>query len=657
MASPSFLDTLHSCDICQKFVFGPPRTSEDEELWWAGPPGSRVRQWVAEVERQGAVLPLGLIVFDATIADVKSAAAVGCCLCKWFVEQRLLYDDSLQGLNDDSIFAAEIYSEYLGRFGEVWMCRNAVSRGDVVRMVDFCNPVFQLSTSIDEMTDPDSQSWWMNTLPNSEFSSRQISRWFDTCRTSHKKCHTNQTSFRPKRLIKIEQRQGRKVLRLCEKSPVSDVVDYAALSYCWGKNQNVKTTASTIERHILGISMTDLPLTIQHAVIVAETLGLCYLWVDALCIIQDNDDDKAWEIAQIPRIYMGASVTICASRAGEVQEGFLQQREATAPELAFRLPFRDKNGILSTVVLHNFIFPPLEPLSTRAWALQEKWLSTKTLDFGTTETSWTCKEVDVSDRPMQIRERRQPSQHLQDPEPHELLERASQEWQALVRTYTSRNLTISADRLPAISGIAEQFHHRMHVDDSMDYAAGLWGSTMLYDLLWYIMWEGPTHRPEQYQAPSWSWASTNSQVDFATQVTGLTATIISCNVELANKGTLDVDTRFGAVKSGQLEIRGVLRRAEVVRNRKWKGWYLLKLQVPQVSHGGTGLSVRWYPDTLDDAEPKIDATGERTYSLVLKLDEATGHFTRCGLIGPQFEPTPEELSWIRGGEVQTIVII
>ncbi|KAE9989142.1 hypothetical protein EG328_000074 [Venturia inaequalis] len=423
--------------------------------------------------------------------------------------------------------------------------------------------------------------------------------------------------------------------------------------------------------------MTDLPLTIQHAIIVAETLGLCYLWVDALCIIQDNEDDKAWEIAQIPRIYMGSSVTICASRAGEVQEGFLQQREATAPEFAFRLPFRDKNGILSTVVLHEPIFPILEPLSTRAWALQEKWLSTKTLDFGTTKTSWTCKEVDVSDRPMQIRERRQPSQHLQDPEPHELLERASQEWQALVRTYTSRNLTISADRLPAISGIAEQFHHRMHVDDSMDYAAGLWGSTMLHDLLWHRLWD-IAHRPKRYQAPSWSWASINEQVIFSFEVTGLTATIISCNVELANKGTLDVDTRFGAVKSGQLEIRGVLQRAEVVRRTHistFTSLLNLKLQVPQVSHGGTELSVKWYPDTLDDAEPEIDASAvekveiiytlliaaaaERICSLVLKLDEATGHFTRCGLIETRFEygATPEELSWLQGGEVQTIVII
>lgn len=384
----------------------------------------------------------------------------------------------------------------------------------------------------------------------------------------------------------------------------------------------------------------------------------------------------AWEIAQIPRIYMGASVTICASRASDVQEGFLQQRDAKGPVFGFRLPFRENNSILSTVVIHESIPSPLEPLSERAWALQEKWLSTKTLDFGSTTTSWACKEVNISDIPMRIGKRRQPSQHLQDLEPHELLERASQEWHQIVFHYTRRNLTIPADRLPAISGIAEQFHHRMHVDDSIDYVAGLWGSTMLHDLLWYNPW-GITHRPKRYQGPSWSWASTNSQVSFAIDVTGLTATIISCNVELANKGTHDVDTRFGAVKSGHLEIRGVLQRAEVVRTCPDIAGYedlrcVCKLQVQHVSHGGTELSLGWYPDTLDDAEPKKDAstvekveilyalqmaaTSERIHSLVLKLDEATGYFTRCGII-LQWSPDSERESWLRGGELQTIVII
>lgn len=128
--------------------------------------------------------------------------------------------------------------------------------------------------------DPDAKLWCLNALPGSDSSSRLISKWFNTCKNSHKECHKTQTSFCPTRLIKIEQNEGRRVLRLSEKSSVEDAVDYAALSYCWGENQNVTTVTSTRKRHLLGINITDLPLTIQHAIVVAEGLGLCYLWVE-----------------------------------------------------------------------------------------------------------------------------------------------------------------------------------------------------------------------------------------------------------------------------------------------------------------------------------------------------------------------------------------
>ena len=78
---------------------------------------------------------------------------------------------------------------------------------------------------------------------------------------------------------------------------------YAALSYCWGEENHVTTTRDSIQRHLVRINWQDLPQTLQDDIRLTESLGLGYLWVDPLCIIQDDDDDKAWEIGQMPLVY------------------------------------------------------------------------------------------------------------------------------------------------------------------------------------------------------------------------------------------------------------------------------------------------------------------------------------------------------------------
>lgn len=393
----------------------------------------------------------------------------------------------------------------------------------------------------------------------------------------------------------------------------------------------------------------------------------------------------------MPGIYMGASITICASRASDAREGFLHEREPEDKfKIGFKLPFRDKNGVFSTIILDHYNHNRLEPLQERAWALQEEWLSPKILNLGTYVTSWKCKEILLNDRTTQLRQNLnyleqhgKSSQSSVGQEPCNMLKKASLEWQDIVEDYTSRDLTFSIDRLPAISGIAEQFSHRM--GDNVYYAAGLWSSTMLHDLLWYCNQGFLVRRPTEYQGPSWSWASVNGRVHFRSQYTTLKVDIISCNVELAKKEASGVDVRFGAVTSGRLEIQGVLHKAEVMHSRydhddsddDDSDDYPHQLQVVHASVGGSNFCVSWFPDTLDDVEPERETSTVReaevlytlmiaAYSnaacfLVLKQDDATGYFTRCGLIDTGYQGsnslTPEQLSWLRGGELQKIVII
>jgi hypothetical protein len=124
------------------------------------------------------------------------------------------------------------------------------------------------------------------------------------------------------------------------------------LSYCWGGDQEIKTTKDTIHDWEISIPFQRLLRTLQDAVVVASQLNIRFIWIDALCLIQDDAEGMAPEISQMGRIYGSAVVTIAASRAKAVQEGFLHYRDAaSSPGLIFELPYRTSNGDLRTVTL------------------------------------------------------------------------------------------------------------------------------------------------------------------------------------------------------------------------------------------------------------------------------------------------------------------
>ena len=95
----------------------------------------------------------------------------------------------------------------------------------------------------------------------------------------------------PRRLVKIETGQVKPSLQLVEFSQPM-IQAYACLSYCWGTEKHAQTTRATLQQHIHGIEYEGLPRTIKDAIAVTKSLGLNYLWIDALCIIQDDEADK-----------------------------------------------------------------------------------------------------------------------------------------------------------------------------------------------------------------------------------------------------------------------------------------------------------------------------------------------------------------------------
>ena len=126
----------------------------------------------------------------------------------------------------------------------------------------------------------------------------------------------------------------------------------------------------------------QLPKSIRDAIKVTEKLGYNHLWVDSLCIIQDNDEDKWLEIAKMPQIYNNAMVTIAAAVASSCDEGFLSRRQPLIPIIE-GITIEDEKDQMHSGGMVEIDGSDCEtlPLDTRAWALQEALLSTRILEY------------------------------------------------------------------------------------------------------------------------------------------------------------------------------------------------------------------------------------------------------------------------------------
>jgi hypothetical protein len=152
------------------------------------------------------------------------------------------------------------------------------------------------------------------------------------------------------------------------------------------------TTQVTIESYIQSLKISDLARTIQDAIKVTRVLQLRYLWIDALCIIQDGVNDKKKEMAYMREIYKNSTVTIAASRTKSVHEGFLDNWSAHDEPAIFPFmgPCKDLAGSIK-IVKTDFFDTTVWPLDSRAWTLQEYLLSLRLLIFGTGGPVWQCQ--------------------------------------------------------------------------------------------------------------------------------------------------------------------------------------------------------------------------------------------------------------------------
>ncbi|KAL4889434.1 heterokaryon incompatibility protein-domain-containing protein [Aspergillus ambiguus] len=294
---------------------------------------------------------------------------------------------------------------------------------------------------------------------------------------------------------------------------------YITLSYCWGQvtAATYLTQAETLSERKAGIEFEDLPPLFQDVVTIARALGIDYIWIDRLCIIQGDDADFSVQASKMGDIYGNATMTIAAAAANTEMDRILLPRDNKWLSSAMSLDF---GGGPSTLVRFRRASPALGTessggeygrMSTRAWVWQERLLSSRTVFFTPGRIKFECHFHSCWEG--------FGSKQISPSWTAVLDDMSYQKWTTLVKEYTSRGITRPSDRLPAMDSVMK----RIEANTGCRSVYGLWSNSLVEGLIWRPIQRfgqaGIHHcqmNPGHY-APTWSWASVDGPVSYALQ--------------------------------------------------------------------------------------------------------------------------------------------
>ena len=412
---------------------------------------------------------------------------------------------------------------------------------------------------------------------NSPEAYSQIDIWLDECK-NHQDCGPlSLNPVLPSRLIEVLPAGTHGPPRLRSTQNIQG--PYLALSYCWGSGQSYILTTENIELMKEKLETELLSATILDAIEVTKTLGIKYLWVDALCIMQDLSEaaareDMNRELAKMDEVYKHALMTIVAACAPSAKDGFLNRRPPT-PHRHFDIPCRldEEHFFVAHIREHLMYDDGSEPINARAWTFQEHLLSPRLLIYASHTLQWQCRTATYnrggsyhSPRPSTAPRLQSTTWSLQkakserdqhEPKiPHSVL----QMWLKVVSAFSRRKLTLSSDKLPAISALAKS----NFLIFGSEYHAGIWVNSAVQQLCW----RSPEkrvffRRPRHYRAPSWSWAALDGPVYFPSflEIDNDSACIPFCPFKILEWQTSlsSPNIPYGEVTFGRIVVETVLR--------------------------------------------------------------------------------------------------
>jgi hypothetical protein len=461
--------------------------------------------------------------------------------------------------------------------------------------------------------------------------------WYQQCRQTHSRCSVEINGIHkayPPRLLDTNHTRIRLV---CNKDLVFDE-SYAALSHCWGPLPFLALTADRLpcfQTH--GIDDTDLPENFRNAITMCRWLGIRYVWIDSLCIIQSGPgsiEDWKKHVTVMGDIYRYCDLCIATAAASSANEACFKQRDPDliAP-VVIDLHSKDPTEAPESYILiseeHNSRGHRDALLASRGWALQERLLSPRILSLGRQQMFWECIttvgknicETFPTGLPAPCNERgpfglptttRNPGSRYTP-----TLRRL---WLDLIETYCECKLTREdEDKVAAFSGIARNM--ALLFSDST-YIAGFFSFELPDSLLWRVRRDTePQSRPRPatgtYRAPSWSWAATNAPIFInSTEPSARFALVEDHNVKLAKSND----------PFGQLEYADITLHAPLLR----LSWDNEILDNATYKIGGLEIYHQWefYFDSVDDH----DSDPVEVYFLAISGHRDTDNVTVVGLI-------------------------
>ncbi|CZR44065.1 uncharacterized protein FPRO_13859 [Fusarium proliferatum ET1] len=400
-----------------------------------------------------------------------------------------------------------------------------------------------------------------------------MKHWISQCKQKHldRGLRTGVAGlWYPTRLLDLGHPESTSTPRLIETAFSLPKSPSLTLSHCWGKKQLICATKENLQSLYSGVY--NLPQTFQDAVVATRNLGYRYLWIDSLCIVQNDQEDWAREAALMHRVYTEADCNLAAAASRDSSGGLFFRRHG----LHGQCVVKSVRGDVIDIFADQDLFLKevnRSPLQTRAWVYQEWLMSKRTIHFAKSQVFWECDhlcacEVFPDGLPNAIRhdgkakfaEDLDSAKHLLSrdmkvntsgirPDPFQL-------WSGLVTHYTSRDMTKSNDRLPALSGIAKWLQSHL---GNPGYLAGIWNNSDIHRQLAWYTYNTKYPRP-QYRAPSCSWASIDGGIFWSNAPAIFTPQSEIIDIS-TTRGSSDPT---GPVTRGHILIKGNMGRVQII---------------------------------------------------------------------------------------------
>jgi hypothetical protein len=327
--------------------------------------------------------------------------------------------------------------------------------------------------------------------------------WIRECNDDHRNCHTNSAYISPPSRLTVIDVNNKCVSEWKQGEP------YLALSYVWGRTVNfelrLENLNEMLQEHSLEHVWDQIPQTIKDAILLTAKLGFRYLWVDSLCIVQDDEENKLNDINQMASIYGYASITIVAADGSDASHGLHGTGES--PRRTIPQEVWDLTPDLR-VVVHDFHLDTSQKVYfNRGWTFQEYELSQRLLIFANDKAMWKCGNNERQEGFLSC------SEHLFLPGTGVAKDMGwpdLRSYTSLVKEYNSRATRDDSDVLAAFTGILGAINRQ--------FPAGFFQGLPEFYFDIALLWQPrkPLRRRRAggvHNFPSWSWTGWHGHLD------------------------------------------------------------------------------------------------------------------------------------------------